>query len=68
MTDAALAIFLGIDKEPKCAEVIAHMTPERRASYERMAGMETELKLWQAGLAPKPNGVLIDYARGRRSR
>lgn len=62
MTDAELAAFLGIGKEDpeKVARVIASLTSQKRATYERMAQVERELQLYEQGLGPKPQGVMID--------
>jgi len=59
MTDAELAVFLGIDDDPRWPRAIEKLDPLKRATYERMAQVETELKLYDAGLGPKPNGVII---------
>lgn len=67
MTDAELAEYLHLSPA-EAAIVIPKLTPERRAVYERMKQVEIEAALWIAGLAPKPKGVLIDLARGRRVR
>ncbi len=63
MTDRQLAVFLGIIDAPNWPQAIAAITPTQRASYERMATLETEIELWQQGLGPKPKGVLVDGAR-----
>lgn len=63
MTDEQLAKYLGIESDPKAIEVIANLSSSKRAVYERMAELETEIELWQRGLGPKPKGVLIDAAR-----
>lgn len=69
MTDEQLADFLGIPSDhPMKASVIQALSPAKRASYERMANLEMELKLWQDGLGPKPQGVLIDTERSTRRR
>lgn len=60
MNDASLKKFLGIDGHPSADKLIAKLPPLKRATYERMAELEGELALWQAGLAPRPKGVLID--------
>lgn len=61
MTDEEMATFLGLrPEEEKRVEFVKHLSPEKRALFERMAGLEMELKLWQDGLGPKPQGVLID--------
>lgn len=66
MTDQQLARYLGIDVEPNWQALVDHFTPLQRKTYERMAEVETEINLWQAGLGPRPRGVLIDYARTPR--
>jgi hypothetical protein len=68
MTDEELIKYLGIENEPKALRAIGMFTPERRAVYERMASLETELNLWRDGLGPKPQGVLIDTERSTRRR
>ena len=63
MTDEQLAKYLGIEGDTRWPKVIASLTASRRAVYEKMATLETEIELWQSGLGPKPKGVLIDTAR-----
>lgn len=63
MTDEQLAKYLCIENAPNRDLVIAKIGPTERATYERMAQVEMELSLWQAGLGPKPTGVLIDFGR-----
>jgi len=68
MTDEQLAAYLGIPSDhPMKATVIKALSPAKRATYERMSSIETELELWQAGLGPKPN-VMIDTDRSTRRR
>ena len=59
MTDDELAEFLGLKGKVGCAELMAKITPEKRAVYERMHEVETEIVLWQQGVGPKPKGVII---------
>lgn len=59
MTDDEMAVFLGIEGKVGCAEIMANITPEKRAVYERMREVETELHLWQQGVGPRPTGVII---------
>jgi hypothetical protein len=61
MTDAELEEFLGIARCSAAdrAKVMATITPAKRAVYESMANLETEVALWQEGLGPKPEGVII---------
>ncbi len=57
-----MAKYLGIENEPNWQALVDHLGT-KRATYERMAELETEIELWQDGLGPKPKGVLIDTAR-----
>lgn len=67
MTDAELQVFLGIAGKKGADKIMASITPEKRALYEKMASLESEVSLWQAGLAPKPTGVII-CGCGRKGR
>ena len=60
MTDSELAAFLGITDLPaeQQARLIANLGSQR-AAYERMHQVTIELDLWQAGLGPKPRGVIV---------
>lgn len=62
MTDRELEAYLNLTPE-EGAIIIPRMTPERRATYERMARVEAEVVLWQNGVGPKPEGVLLDFDR-----
>jgi len=62
MSDEELAKYLYLSPS-EAAIVIPKLTPARRAVYDRMASLETEIFLWQNGLAPKPTGVLMDFPR-----
>lgn len=66
MTDQELATYLGLDGDPRAPRIIAALDPARRATYERMHEVEGELNLWQAGLGPKPTGVIVCRPHGRR--
>ncbi len=59
MTDAELQVYLGIAGKEGADKIMASITPEKRALYESMAAVETEIELWQLGLAPKPVGVIV---------
>ena len=59
MTDHELAQFLGIADDERWPRAIAKLDPKKRASYERMAKVTMELQLWEAGLGPKPKGVIV---------
>lgn len=68
MTDSELADYLGIPADhPMRMTVVQALSSTKRATYERMASLETELELWQAGLGPKPN-IMIDTERSTRRR
>ena len=62
MTDDELAKFLHLSPTD-AAIVIPKLTQQRRAVYDRMAALETEIFLWQNGLGPKPTNVLMDFPR-----
>lgn len=67
MTDEELARYLNLTPD-EAAIVIPKLSPERRATYERMRQVEAEAELWAAGLGPKPDGVLLDTQRSMRRR
>lgn len=66
MNDDQLAAFMGIAGTKECARIMATVTGEQRALYEKMADVEMEVKLWQDGLGPKPAGVIVCIERSRR--
>ena len=68
MDDAQLAKFLGLDDDPRWPELIAKLPESKRATFERMAEVEMEIGLYQAGLGPLPKGVLIDWDRKAKRR
>jgi hypothetical protein len=68
MTDEELIKYLGIENEPKALAAIGLLPPEKRAAYERMKEIETEIFQWCEGLGPKPKGVLIDTERSTKRR
>lgn len=59
MTDAQLEVFLGIAGTKERAKIMVSITPQQRELYERMADLESEVKLWQEGFGPKPKGVIV---------
>lgn len=59
MTDEQLARYLNLTAA-EAAIVLPKLSPEHRASYERMQQVEIELDLWMAGLGPCPQDILID--------
>ncbi len=69
MTDEEMATFVGLTPdEEKRVEFVKGLSPEKRALFERMATLEIEVNLWQEGLGPKPQGVLIDTERSTKRR
>jgi hypothetical protein len=69
MTDDEVATFCGLaPDDPLRGKFVATLTPEKRALFERMANVEIELALWQDGLGPKPQGVLIDTVKSTARR
>lgn len=59
MSDEEMYVILGIQDEPRRAEFLAALSPEKRATYVRLYELSHELNLWTAGLGPKPTGVII---------
>ncbi len=69
MTDEEMATFLGLTpEEENRVGFVKGLSPEKRALFERMASLEMELQLWEDGLGPKPQGVLIDTERSTKRR
>lgn len=66
MTDEQLAQYLGIADDALGLRIVRALSAENRAAYEHMHQVECEVAMWQAGLGPKPKGVLIDEDRKRR--
>jgi len=62
MNDEELAAYLHLTQQ-EAAIVIPKLTRERRAVYDRMKSLETEIFLWENGLGPKPKNVLMDFER-----
>jgi len=59
LTDEALAEFICPYDVAMGLRFLATATPERRAVYERMVEVVNEIDLWEAGVGPKPTGVII---------
>lgn len=59
MTDLELARFLGIADDERWPTAIANLDPKKRVFYERMADVYAEIQLFEAGLGPKPKGVIL---------
>lgn len=62
MTDRELEEYLCLTPE-EGAVIIPRLSPEKRAAYEMLAAKEWEIVLWQQGVAPFPEGVLVDTDR-----
>jgi len=58
MTDEQLAEYLNIP-----VDLVGKSDAGKRETYERMAEVEIEIGLWQAGIAPKPEGVIVCGSR-----
>lgn len=59
MSDEEMAAYICPDDPVLGLKAVAAMTPTRRATIERMAEVEGEISLWQAGIGKKPSGVII---------
>ena len=69
MTDDEIASYCGLaPDDPVRAKFLERLTPQKRATIERMSEVEIEAALWVQGLGPKPTGVLIDTERSTRRR
>ncbi len=62
MNDAELTDWLGLTPD-EAAIIIPTLTPEKRAIYEHMHEKYMEIMLWQAGVSPFPDGVIVDGPR-----
>lgn len=58
MTDAELADFLCLSPD-EAAIIVPRLTPKKCALYRRMAEVEGEIMLWQAGVGKMPEGVIL---------
>jgi hypothetical protein len=69
MTDDELAAFCGIaPDDPIRPKFFETLTPQKRATYERMATFTSEWNLYVAGLGPRPTGALVDTDRSTNRR
>lgn len=68
MTDQELAAALVPEDLDAGLRIVAVLKPEKRKAYERLIVVGREIDLWEAGLGPAPEGVIMTRARGRRSR
>lgn len=60
-----MAEFLTPDDVALGLRLVAKLTPEKRAEYEAMSAKVDEIALWEAGLGPKSQGVIMTTPRGR---
>lgn len=65
MTDADLAKGLCLT-EVEAAIVIPKLTPDKRATYERMIQFGADWNLYAAGVGPRPTGALVDTERSMK--
>lgn len=61
LTDEQMARNLDVS-----VEFVRAMPPEARAAHERLLLTEMGIKLWLAGKAPMPPGVIVCRERRRR--
>lgn len=59
MSDEEMATYICPDDHAIGLMAVRSMTPQRRATIERMAELEGEIVLWQAGVGKKPSGVIV---------
>jgi hypothetical protein len=59
MTDDELIDFLNIRDEQQRDKILAGITPEQRATYERIREVCFDIDLWEAGIGPRPQGVIL---------
>lgn len=57
MTDQELAHYLELSPA-EAAVILPRLTADERASYEALAELEIQLRLWQAGLAARPRAIV----------
>jgi hypothetical protein len=67
MTDAELQKGLHLS-DAEAAVIIPKLTPEKRATYERMLKFADDWNLYAAGFGPRPTGALVDTPRSTRNR
>ncbi len=63
MTDEELAGFLCLTPE-EAKIIIPTLTPEKRAVFDKML----DICMWDAGMIPLPDGVLVDTVRSTKRR
>jgi len=61
MTDRELAEYLCIIDDPRWPQVIAKLDPKKRATYERLYQICREIELYEAGLGPRPQNIILCY-------
>jgi hypothetical protein len=67
VSDDELLEYLGLPDGQKERAWIARLLWWQRDAYEAMRTKEEDIKLWQAGVGPKPTGVILckDHKYGR---
>lgn len=67
MTDSELIEYLCLSDMPReiAQAFIGTLTPQTRATYERMKTTEEDIKLWQEGVGPRPTDAILcfDHAK-----
>lgn len=68
MTDTELLEYLGLPDGPDERAYIANLSVGHRSTYERMRETEDDITLWQAGVGPKPTGVILchEHTKNRK--
>ena len=46
-------------------ELVPKLSPEKRAAYEQLIRVGREIVLWENGVGPLPEGVIICREKGR---
>ena len=59
MSDDELGAEVCPDDPAAGAEYVRRITPAKREGLVRLVQVGRELELWQAGLGPKPEGVIV---------
>jgi hypothetical protein len=62
LPDIELADFLGLNAD-EAAKILPNLTPEKRAAYEHMHDKYMQIMLWEEGVAPFPDGAIVDGPR-----
>jgi hypothetical protein len=60
MSDEQLAAEMHI-----AVELVPKLSEKARAAYENLIRVGRELAAWEAGVGPKPEGVIVCRAKGK---